>query len=74
MTTAGKRLTQRQRQVLRLVSQGKQHPEIADELAIKVTSVRGHLSAAFRRLGVHNAPHAVACCFERGIFTTDESG
>lgn len=72
MTTNRAPVTQRQREVLRYVSQGQEREQIAELLGIKPSTVRCHLNAAFRRLGVHNAPHAVAACFQRGIFTPGE--
>lgn len=72
MTTTKRVITQRQRMVLRLVSRGLEREQIAESLGITPSTVRCHLNSAFRRLNVHNAPHAVRACYDRGIFTPGE--
>lgn len=47
-------LTTRQRDVLRLLSQGQSNREIAHGLGIAEGTVKVHVNAAFRGLGVHN--------------------
>jgi DNA-binding NarL/FixJ family response regulator len=47
-------LTARQCDVLRLLSQGLSNLEIADSLGIAEGTVKVHINAAFRTLGVHN--------------------
>lgn len=53
-------LTQRQQQVLELASDGKSNKEIGRQLDISEATVKVHLSAAFRALGVNNRLSAVA--------------
>lgn len=55
-----RRLSCRQRQVLRLASAGKSNKEIARELMISEATVKVHISAAFRSMGVKNRVSAVA--------------
>jgi DNA-binding NarL/FixJ family response regulator len=52
-------LTQRQLETLRLAVQGKANKVIARELAISEATVKAHLSASFRALGVKNRTEAV---------------
>ena len=51
-------LTDRQRQVLRLASEGRSGPEIAAELHLSEGTVRNYLSEAITRLGARNRVEA----------------
>jgi len=53
-------LTERQREVLEHMSLGKSNKEIARALCISESTVKVHVAAAFRLLGVHNRVGAVA--------------
>lgn len=53
-------LTGRQRDVLTHMSMGKSNKEIARSLRISESTVKVHVAAAFRQLGVHNRVGAVA--------------
>lgn len=53
-------LTGRQREVLEHMSLGKSNKEIARALRISESTVKVHVAAAFRLLGVHNRVGAVA--------------
>lgn len=53
------RLTDRQRDVLHLLAQGKSTAEIASELALSPTTVRNHIAGLIAALGVHNRLQAV---------------
>lgn len=57
-------LTQRQRQILELLSVGKVNKEIAKELGIGVGTVKQHVVALFKRLNVSNRTMAVSRGFE----------
>ena len=52
-------LTQRQRRVLELLSQGMSNKQIARVLAISEITVKAHVSSIFRKLGVTNRVQAV---------------
>lgn len=52
-------LSDRQREVLRQVMEGKTNKQIARELGIAESTVKSHLSTAFRVLGVANRTEAV---------------
>ncbi|MER6462011.1 LuxR C-terminal-related transcriptional regulator [Streptomyces sp. NPDC001288] len=47
-------LTERERQVTHLVTQGHTNQEIADELTLSVKTIEYHLRNVFGKLGVHN--------------------
>jgi DNA-binding NarL/FixJ family response regulator len=56
----GPALTDRQRQVLRLISDGKSNKEIARALRIAEATVKVHASAAYRAIGVSTRARATA--------------
>lgn len=53
-------LTERQQQVIRLLSEGHANKVIARELGISPSTVKVHVHAAFRTLGVHSRLAALA--------------
>ncbi|QCB55808.1 response regulator transcription factor [Sphingopyxis sp. PAMC25046] len=59
-------LTERQREVLTHMSMGKSNKEIARSLRISESTVKVHVAAAFRLLGVRNRVGAVAMIQDRG--------
>lgn len=54
------KLTRRQRKVLAIMAAGKSNKEIARELGICEGTVKVHVNAAYRALGVHNRVAAVS--------------
>ncbi|MEM0929088.1 MAG: response regulator transcription factor [Pseudomonadota bacterium] len=52
--TSGAQLTDRQVQVVELVMRGRTNQEIASELGLAVSTVKVHLGAVMRKLGVKN--------------------
>lgn len=61
-------LSQRQTQVLLGAIQGKPNKIIAGELNIAEGTVKTHLSAAFKVLGVHNRTEAVYAAARMGLY------
>jgi DNA-binding CsgD family transcriptional regulator len=57
-------VTDRERQVMRLVCQGHTPKEIAARLSISHHTVKEHLKNVNRRLGARNGKHAVALFLE----------
>jgi len=53
------RLTPAQRRILTLVAEGKLNKQIAHEMDISEATVKAHMTAIFRRLGVVNRTQAV---------------
>jgi DNA-binding NarL/FixJ family response regulator len=68
---AGVELTTRQREVLRLLAAGSSNKEIARALQISEGTVKVHVNASFRTLGVHNRVSAASAMreIERGTQT-----
>lgn len=60
-------LTERELQVLKLLSGGMTNREIADNLTISTNTVKRHLKAIFRKLGVHTRAAAAAKAFNVGL-------
>jgi DNA-binding NarL/FixJ family response regulator len=60
-------LTERQLTTLRLAMQGKANKIIAREMDITEATVKAHLAAAFRALGVHNRTEAVFVAARAGL-------
>jgi DNA-binding NarL/FixJ family response regulator len=57
------RLSDRELQVLRAMSEGKSNLQIASELFLSVDTVKCHAKRLYRKLGVHDRAHAVAEAF-----------
>jgi DNA-binding CsgD family transcriptional regulator len=53
-------LSQRQLEILRRLLRGERVPTIAGELFLSQSTVRNHLSAIYRRLGVHSQAELLA--------------
>jgi len=64
----GTRLTARQTEVLDLVAAGKSNKQIASALGISEGTVKVHVNAAFRALGVHNRVSATTALLARSEF------
>ena len=66
-TPARERLTQREREILRLVADGLANKEIAARLRITERTVKFHVGEILGRLGAPNRARAVALAQERGL-------
>ncbi len=66
-STAWERLTQREREVLKLVAEGHGNKHIANYLSLSVKTVEKHRSNLMRKLGLHNAASLTAYAIERGL-------
>ena len=60
-------LTQREKEVLRLVSQGKNNSEIAQELFISLNTVTRHMTNIFSKTGANNRVEAAVYAVQYGI-------
>jgi DNA-binding NarL/FixJ family response regulator len=63
-------LTQREREVLKLVGEGYQNKEIADLLCISVKTVEKHRANIMQKLDLHSASALTAYAIEKGLVTT----
>jgi len=64
-------LTERELQVLVLLSEGFLKKQIADQLEIGTHTVAGHVKEVYRKLHVQNAPAAITKAFRSGILPND---
>lgn len=53
-------LNQRETEILRLVSQGNSHKEIAKKMRLSLPTIKVYIRSAKTKLGAHNCGHAVA--------------
>ena len=71
-------LSHRERQILGLVLAGLSNAQIAERLYLAPSTVKTHISTAYRRLGVHSRREATAAVFagdealRRTVLTTLE--
>jgi DNA-binding NarL/FixJ family response regulator len=62
-------LTDRQRQVLRLISEGRSGKEIAESLKISVKTAQFHRMTIMQKLGVHSTAELTKYAIDHGIVT-----
>jgi NarL family two-component system response regulator LiaR len=65
----GHDLTPREREVLSLMVEGLNNPQIGDALYVSVTTVRSHVSNVFSKLGVSNRAEAIALALRSKLVT-----
>jgi NarL family two-component system response regulator LiaR len=70
----GNDLTEREREVLQLVSQGLTNSQIAERLTISRATVKFHLGSVFAKLGVANRAEAVALAYQRRLVEPGSPG
>ena len=61
-------LSLRQREILRLVSNGLTSKEIADSLSFSGTTIKREFKKIFELFGVHDRAHAISEAHRRGLF------
>ena len=60
-------LTERQRQIVRLLAEGKSSKEVAVALAVAFKTVQAHRFNIFRKLGIHNLTELVHYAIRYGL-------
>ncbi len=63
-------LTHREKEVLKLVAEGRQNKYIANYLALSVKTVEKHRSNLMRKLDLHNAAGLTAYAIEKGLLAS----
>jgi DNA-binding NarL/FixJ family response regulator len=69
--TAGPRLTGREKEVVRLVAQGRSNKAIAHQLGISPRTVEGHLNHVFEKVGSTSRTELVHYALANGLFVRD---
>jgi len=66
-------LTERERDILDLICQGKNDAEMSQGLSLSPNTIRNHISSLFRKIGVNRRAAAVIWARERGLSGHDIS-
>ena len=66
-TSATKRLTTREMQVLQLIARGLTNAEIADDLVISEVTVKSHIGRIFTKLDLRDRAAAIVYAFDHGL-------
>ncbi len=67
------RLTDREREVLKLVAEGRTNREIAEMLVISIKTVLGHRNNLMEKLGIHNRTDLVKYAIRKGLIDIDKT-
>ena len=66
-------LTEREREVLRLMARGATNQEIATTLYVAEATVKTHVGSIFGKLGVRDRPAAIVFAYDHGVVTPGEN-
>jgi DNA-binding NarL/FixJ family response regulator len=72
-STALAELTDREREILRLVAEGLSNAEIAGRLVISPLTAKTHVSNVLRKLDCRDRPALVAVAYESGLITPGDA-
>jgi RNA polymerase sigma factor (sigma-70 family) len=65
--TSWQKLSQREREVLKLIAEGYKNKEIAEDLCISLKTVEKHRANLMKKLDLHNAAGLTVYAVERGL-------
>jgi DNA-binding NarL/FixJ family response regulator len=71
--SAWETVTHRERQVLKLVAEGRPNKSIAEYLCLSVKTVEKHRSNLMKKLDLHNASTLTAFAIARGLVVNDST-
>ena len=69
--TSWETLTQREREILKLIAEGYKNKEIADDLCISVKTVEKHRANLMEKLDLHNIQALTTFAIERGLVSRE---
>ena len=69
--TSWETLTQREREILKLIAEGYKNKEIADDLCISVKTVEKHRANLMEKLDLHNVQALTTYAIEKGIVSKE---
>lgn len=69
--TSWETLTQREREILKLIAEGYRNKEIAEELCISVKTVEKHRSNLMEKLNLHNVQALTTYAIEKGLVSRE---
>jgi len=69
--TSWETLTQREREILKLIAEGYKNKEIADDLCISVKTVEKHRSNLMEKLNLHNIQALTAFAIGKGLVSRE---
>ncbi len=64
-------LTNREREILKLIAEGHTNQEIAELLVLSVATVQTHRAHIMAKLGLHNPVELIKYAIRRGFITLD---
>ncbi len=64
-------LTNREREVLKLIAEGNTNQEIADLIVLSVTTIQTHRARIMAKLGLHSRTELIKYAIRRGFITLD---
>ncbi|MFA7286719.1 MAG: helix-turn-helix transcriptional regulator [Patescibacteria group bacterium] len=73
MNANGFQLTDHEKKVLGLVSDGLKNAEIARDLKVSAETIKSELKRIFRKIGVKNRTQAAVLCVREGLIKPSRS-
>ncbi|MFA5891708.1 MAG: response regulator transcription factor [Actinomycetota bacterium] len=72
-TTSFDNLSKREREIVKLIAEGRTNKEIADLLFLSIKTVQAHRANLMRKLGMHDRTELVKYAIRRGIIDLEEA-
>jgi two-component system response regulator NreC len=66
-------LSDREREILKLIAEGQTNREIADTLFLSIKTVQAHRANLMRKLGMHDRTELVKYAIRKGIIGLDDA-